>query len=392
MTRILLGGASLIPGWTGGEPLTAWQLVVGFRHRHHEVAIAPREVDVRGALALVGSPSDWDPLALSRYDRILRRERPEVVLGFYDYDSSLQRASQRLGIPYVACVHMYWPLCPIGTLYIDGEGVCSGAEYSKCLRHMAVSVPDAHLPLDLRSLPAPLGSVVYSKFRARQPTLAHADAVVVPSLRFKSLLESAGISPVRVVPCGVELAEFPGTPWVPGSPKVIVFPSASATERKGSSDFFRAAARVRKSHPEVRFVATNSASSPDVEGTPRLPREELVRLYQRSYAVVVPSLWDEVHSNVTLEAMAARRPVVAYRVGGVPELIVEGETGLLVPRGDVDGLADALVRLIEDEGSAERMGAAGRRRLEANFTVSRMVDGYLDVVSTVMSERNRPAA
>ena len=68
-----------------------------------------------------------------------------------------------------------------------------------------------------------------------------------------------------------------------------------------------------------------------------------------------------------LEAMAAEIPVVASNVGGVAELVVDGETGILVPAGDVEALGAALRRLVGDRQLRRRLGAAGRARAEALF-------------------------
>lgn len=82
---------------------------------------------------------------------------------------------------------------------------------------------------------------------------------------------------------------------------------------------------------------------------------------------------------VLLEAMAHGKPVVATPVGGTAELVVDGETGILVPPGDVEGLAEALRRLLDDPALASRMGAAGRRRVEERFTADRMADRVLEL-------------
>jgi glycosyltransferase involved in cell wall biosynthesis len=74
-----------------------------------------------------------------------------------------------------------------------------------------------------------------------------------------------------------------------------------------------------------------------------------------------------------LEAMAAGRAAVATRVGGVPDAVVEGETGLLVAPGDPEALALALTAA---RGDAERLGATGRRRAEERFSLDRMLAGY----------------
>jgi glycosyltransferase involved in cell wall biosynthesis len=71
--------------------------------------------------------------------------------------------------------------------------------------------------------------------------------------------------------------------------------------------------------------------------------------------------------TVIIEAMASARAVVSTRVSGIPEMIVEGETGLLCEPGDARGLADALEALLVDPAGAEAMGIAGRKRAEALF-------------------------
>ena len=86
---------------------------------------------------------------------------------------------------------------------------------------------------------------------------------------------------------------------------------------------------------------------------------------------VLPSL-SEASSNVVLEAMGTSLPVVATRVGGLPGLVEDESTGLLVPPDDVPALAQAIVRLLETPGLAARMGARGRVRALAEFSLGRM--------------------
>ena len=90
---------------------------------------------------------------------------------------------------------------------------------------------------------------------------------------------------------------------------------------------------------------------------------------------------------VALEAMSAGLPVVASDVGGVPEAVVDGQTGLLVPRGDPDGLAHALATLAADGALARRLGEAGRARYEGLFSAERMADQYLDLLQRVAAGR-----
>jgi glycosyltransferase involved in cell wall biosynthesis len=98
---------------------------------------------------------------------------------------------------------------------------------------------------------------------------------------------------------------------------------------------------------------------------------------------VLPSL-SEGLSNVLLESMAAGVPVVATRVGGTPEAVEHGETGLLVPPSDPQGLAEAIARLLQEPELAARIGAAGRQSVRDRFSMDKMVHAteqlYLDLL------------
>ena len=86
---------------------------------------------------------------------------------------------------------------------------------------------------------------------------------------------------------------------------------------------------------------------------------------------------------VSLEAMACAKPVVGARVGGVPEIVLDGETGLLFPVGDAVALAHALEQMLADPDRAAEMGRAGRARAEAHFTWPRIADQYFQIYEAV---------
>src|SRR6476646_8573509 len=92
-----------------------------------------------------------------------------------------------------------------------------------------------------------------------------------------------------------------------------------------------------------------------------------------------------------LEAMSLGRPVVATNVGGVADLVVDGETGLLVPADHPPRLAEALVALARDQARAEALGRAGRVRQQERFSIGAMVDGYAELlVELGRGRRRRP--
>jgi glycosyltransferase involved in cell wall biosynthesis len=111
-----------------------------------------------------------------------------------------------------------------------------------------------------------------------------------------------------------------------------------------------------------------------------VPNDRIAAHYVRAAVFVCPSMWEEPSGIPVIEAMAAGLPIVATRGGALSEFVVEGETGFLVERGDVHGLAAAIGRLLEDPKLRARMGASGRSRAEGFFTwghsVSRLNDLY----------------
>ncbi|MFA5143020.1 MAG: glycosyltransferase [Candidatus Omnitrophota bacterium] len=89
----------------------------------------------------------------------------------------------------------------------------------------------------------------------------------------------------------------------------------------------------------------------------------------------LPSLTEGISLSL-LEAMAARKPVVATNVGGNPEVVVDGDTGILVPPKDPQKMAEAIIKLIQNSDLAKKMGQAGRKRMEEKFSLNRMVNEY----------------
>jgi glycosyltransferase involved in cell wall biosynthesis len=102
-------------------------------------------------------------------------------------------------------------------------------------------------------------------------------------------------------------------------------------------------------------------------------QEHVAPYYAALDAMILPS-GNEGTPVSAIEALAAGRPVVATRVGGLPDVVREGEDGFLVSRGDVDELADRLERLAADEGLRRRMGEAGRERVLPRYSVERLID------------------
>lgn len=114
-------------------------------------------------------------------------------------------------------------------------------------------------------------------------------------------------------------------------------------------------------------------------------RRDVPELLAACDVLVMSSLWEGL-GLVFLEAMASRLPILATRVSAVPEVVLEGETGLLVAPGDPAELARAMVGLARDPALRERLGRAGAARLRAVFALERMVEETLDVYRELVGD------
>lgn len=107
-------------------------------------------------------------------------------------------------------------------------------------------------------------------------------------------------------------------------------------------------------------------------------RDDVDLLLRATDIVVHPALWHEAFGLTIAEGMSCGCAVVASRVGAVPELISDGETGILVPPGDVDALAASLKRLIGDSSLRALLGGNARTRVSERFRLERSVASHLD--------------
>lgn len=131
--------------------------------------------------------------------------------------------------------------------------------------------------------------------------------------------------------------------------------------------------------PDRTAVAAEAPAALELLGE----RTDVPELLTSADVFVLPSLSEGMPMSI-LEAMAAGLPVVASRVGGVPELVIESETGLLVEPGDEKALASALQRLLEDRELRERMGAAGRERVQREFDLAGFHREHLDLYERLL--------
>jgi glycosyltransferase involved in cell wall biosynthesis len=216
--------------------------------------------------------------------------------------------------------------------------------------------------------------------RLARAALRRASVVVCPSHALAEEARSLGARDPLVIPSGVEL---PPPPGLEAEPPQILYVGRLSPE-KGVLDLVEAAQGM----PLV--VAGDGPLRAHVPGALGfVPHDRVGSLYGQAAVICCPS-HREGFGMACAEAMAYGRPVVASSVGGLLDLVVDGETGLLVPPGDVVALRAALARLLGDRELRQRLGEAGRRRIEQHFAWPAVVESLLAAYGQVLSLPAQP--
>jgi glycosyltransferase involved in cell wall biosynthesis len=275
-----------------------------------------------------------------------------------------------------------------------------------------------------------IAPVVIASIRDRAPYLTamqkrvqryacqFADCVLVNADAVKDWLigEGYAASNIVVIRNGVDTARFDGPPagarlrhelgLAPDTPLVTVV--SRLTRLKGIENFLEAAAALKPRYPDARFLIVGETSPHDRPYLKELTdlagrlgvadrvtftglRSDIPALLGSAAVAVMPSL-NEALSNVLLESMAAGAPVVATRVGGTPEALVDGDTGLLVEPGDSMAITTAVARLLDDRELATRLGRSARSLIADKFSVDRMVRSTEQLYTDLLAKKQKQQA
>lgn len=365
----------------GGAEVIVFGLRDALRARGHDVRVFASTAGAAGADTLAddvcfGTTGRWRTLlqavnvAAARGLRgVIRRFRPDIVhVNLYLTQLSPLILSALGGLPAVYYAQWYRAICPLGTRRVPGGAVCAATAGTACVRGGCVP---------LRDWPALMAQMALDRTRGGRFT-----RVVAISRAVADRLGDFGAPHLRAA-----TVVHPGTPAVEPRTDASRIPIALAAGRlvpeKGIDVLVRAFARVAARHPESRLVivgdgpegpalgrlARSLGVGDRVDFPGQLPHRALLAAVRSTWVVCVPSVWEEPFGMIAAEASMHGVAVVASRTGGLAEIVADGETGHLVPPGDVVAVADRLDAVFTDRAAALACGRRGHERARDVFSL-----------------------
>jgi glycosyltransferase involved in cell wall biosynthesis len=361
-------------------------------------------------------PPVVDPEAMADLRRVIRVEKPDIVHGNDWLIHSLLPLKRRDGPGLVVTLHDYSLVCANKRLIRGGEA-CNGPAAVKCLRCSSAyygTLKGSAITLGNRAMTAaeralvdmflPVSQAVADAAGLRQRGNPHVvipnfvPSVQDPRLGLDGDLSDAQSQVLAELPSefvffagdivadkgvGVLLKAHESLESMPMQrhpPLVLMGPVLDADL------LARAVGPIRANHPRLL-----SAAMGPVRVFGPQPHEVVFRALRQCTVAVLPSLVPEASSLVVVQAMRAGRAVIAANIGGLPELITDGEDGILVAPGDVSALRDALARVLGNPEFRTQIGAAARQRA-AEFAAERLVPQIEQSYAEVLEARRKRVA
>jgi glycosyltransferase involved in cell wall biosynthesis len=338
---------------------------------------------IRSALKLIHSSE-----AVRKISELIERTRPDLVHChniYHQLTPSIIGAAKRLGVPVVLTLHDYKVICPVYLRLREGKvcSECADRGFSRVLTNRCAEG-------SLAKSGVLYVEAVVQKFLGNYEKV---DAIIAPSEFMRASVTPRRFAPetVTVIPNGVDTTNVSASDR---DLEYVVYMGRLSPE-KGVETLLEAHSSIAD-RVDLVIAGTGTlerglrAKYPRARFLGHLGTADLQRVVREASFVVVPSQCYENCPMAVLEAMAQAKAVVASDIGGIPELVVDGETGFLFPPGDHAMLRSRLLQLTGDRLLRTRLGLAGRKRAETGFSLEKHNDALMRLYESVIARSIHP--
>jgi glycosyltransferase involved in cell wall biosynthesis len=327
-----------------------------------------------------------DPGLMAGLRRVVEKEHPDIVhtRGWMSYSFAGLKSWSKAKL--VITMHDYSLCCPaVG--YLHNGRVCTGPDYFKCLK-----CASEHYGSKGKAL------LLASGLKLSSHLHQFADKYIAVSTAVRDACKNVTgkpPKPIEVVSTFIadtvvdEAYSIERPAYLPPQDNYLLFVGKQSVH-KGLDILLEAYAGLSDLAPLVLMLSDFGETPrkfPDgVTVVRNVPHAQVMRGWMHCAIGVVPSIWPEPFGQVVVEAMMCGKPVVASAVGGIPDIILNGESGLLVEPGDAIGLQEALRELLLDPDKRVRMGRVGQQRAHL-FTVGNVADRIEQIYAELLESR-----
>ena len=295
--------------------------------------------------------------------KVLKEYKPDIVhLHYIFYHTSPSILLLLKDIPTIMTLHAHEIIAPIG---ISTNKKCKHSNIGYC--PYCVGMPNFFIEKFKRYLFNFLSNNI--------------DTYISPSKYYFSLYTRYGLKNIKKIFNGINLFDN----YKLKKNHCVVFVGRLTLE-KGVQVLIKSIPMILKKIPDLKvfiigsgayykeltLISQNLKISNNIFFVKKVERQKLLRYYRRAGILIMPSVWEETFGLVGIEAMSVGRPVIASRVGGIPEWLDDGKTGFLVDPGNPDQIAEKVIKLFSNRKLLEQMGKNARKKAE-QFSIEKHV-------------------
>jgi glycosyltransferase involved in cell wall biosynthesis len=319
--------------------------------------------------------------AVNNISRLIDDTKPDLIHChniYHQLTPSIMGVAKKKGVPVVLTLHDYKPVCPTYNRLQNGVACsdCLGGNFSSVLKHRCAdgSLGKSGLLYAEATIQKWMGN--YEKV----------DAFIAPcQFMQQSIAHRISEGKIHLLYNGIDVNEVQSS----DEDEAYVLFLGRLVPEKGVKTLLKAHDQSKESW---KLVVAGTGPIYDVLKLQYkssilvgyLEGDALKEIIRKASVIVVPSEWYENCPMSVLEAMAYGKPVIASRIGGIPELVEENKTGLLFDAGDADGLLLAVNKLMKSKSLRQQMGKTGRRRVEKYFSLDKHHQGLINIYKNVL--------